>query len=145
VVLSHGVVFTTAATALVCLPLVVMVMRAPDLAVRRAWGRRARADRPALRRLDRGHLTPRAVRPSPSLEQAAAELQRLARRRTLDATYGSAKWLDARVTAYDRWLAVACDHLGVPHHLFELDGMDLDLERLRVEEALAAAGLDLPR
>ena len=143
-VLPHGLVFTTAATALVCLPVIVVVLRAPDLAVRRAWGRRARADRPALRRLDRPFAS-RPVQASPSLEQAAAELHRLARGRTLDATHGSARWLDARSTAYDRWLAVACDHLGVPHHLWALDGMDLDLERLRVEEALAAAGLRLPR
>ena len=144
-VLPHGLVFTTAATALVCLPLIVVVLRAPDLAVRWAWGRRARADRPALRRLDRGRVGVRAPGPAPSLEQAAAALQRLARQRTLDATHGSVKWRDAQVTAYDRWLAVACDHLGVAHHLAELDGMDLDLERLRVEEALAAAGLHLPR
>jgi len=145
VVLPHGLVFTTAATALVCLPLIVVVLRAPDLAVRRAWGRRARADRPALRRLDRKPFATRPVHASPSLEQAAAALHRLARGRTLDATRGSARWLDARAPAYDQWLAVACDHLGVPHHLWALDGMDLDLERLRVEEALAAAGLRLPR
>lgn len=47
---------------------------------------------------------------------------------------------DAR---YDDALAAACLCLGVEHHLDQLSGLDLEIERLRVEGALIAAGLTL--
>jgi len=80
----------------------------------------------------------------PSLEQAAAELHRLHRQRSLEGTYGSEKWLTALANAYDAWLQVACQYLAVTHHLAMLDGLDRDIERLRVEAELVAAGLELP-
>ena len=144
--ISYGVVLTTAMAALACLPCVVAVMmRSPELTVRRAWVRRSRADRPALRAVDRGVSTTAPGFALPPLEQAAAELHRLARERNTGATYGSERWLTARANAYDEWLQVACRHLDVSHHLPTLDGMDRDLERLRIEAELIAAGLQLPR
>jgi hypothetical protein len=47
---------------------------------------------------------------------------------------------DAR---YDDALVAACLCLGVTHHLDELTGLDREIERLRVEGALIAAGLTL--
>ena len=153
------------------------MMRSPDVAIRRAWIRRVRADRPALRRLDVGlyrdgrrNVRPRHDGPRgdgrhgdgargdglrgdgptgdsaslPTLEQAAAELHRLHRQRSLEAAYGSEKWLAAIANAYDAWLQVACQYLAVTHHLARLDGLDRDIERLRVEAELVAAGLELP-
>ncbi|HCT75560.1 MAG TPA: hypothetical protein DGT23_02995 [Micromonosporaceae bacterium] len=45
---------------------------------------------------------------------------------------------------YDEALAAACRCLGVTEHLAEVDGIDLEIERLRVEGALTDAGLSLP-
>jgi hypothetical protein len=146
VVISHGVVLTTAMAALICLPFVIaVVMRSPDISVRRAWVRRSRTDRPALRAVDRGTINTVPDSSLPPLEQVAAELHRLARERNSGTTYGSESWLTARATAYDEWLQMACRHLDVSHHLPELVGMDRDLERLRIEAELSAAGLHLPR
>ncbi len=44
---------------------------------------------------------------------------------------------------YDDALAAACLCLGVEHHLDQVSGLDLEIERLRVEGALIAAGLTL--
>jgi hypothetical protein len=140
------VVLTTALAALLCLPCVVVVMmRSPELANRRAWLRRARADRPLLRRMDGGirHAVA-GHRPSPELDQVAAELRRLYRQRTSGPTRESEKWLAAVAAAYDAWLQEACRCLAITHHLAKLDGIDRDLERIRVEAALTAAGLRLP-
>ena len=52
--------------------------------------------------------------------------------------------IDFYFNAEDR-LQVACRHLDVSHHLSTLDGMDRELERLRIEAELIAAGLHLPR
>jgi hypothetical protein len=132
--------------ALVCLPFVIaVVMRSPGMTVRRAWVRRSRADRPALHAVDRGVINTAPGSTLPPLEQATAELHRLARERNTGTTYGSERWLTARAIAYDEWLQVACRHLDVSHHLPTLDGMDRELERLRIETELIAAGLHLPR
>jgi hypothetical protein len=45
--------------------------------------------------------------------------------------------------AYADLLREACALLGVPHELDELRGLDRQLEVLRVEAALHAAGMDL--
>jgi hypothetical protein len=44
---------------------------------------------------------------------------------------------------YDEALVAACHCLNIPEHLAEVAGLDLEIERLRVEGALAAAGLSL--
>jgi hypothetical protein len=47
--------------------------------------------------------------------------------------------------AYDELLRQACAAVDVRHELDELpEGMERDMERLRVEEALRAAGLTIP-
>ncbi|MFI5913648.1 hypothetical protein [Dactylosporangium sp. NPDC051541] len=45
--------------------------------------------------------------------------------------------------AYDEGLHVACAELKVEEHLDELTGIDLEVERLRVEGELERAGLVL--
>ena len=40
-------------------------------------------------------------------------------------------------------LRIACRELGIEEHLGELSDMDLDIERVRVEGALQAAGIVL--
>ncbi len=44
---------------------------------------------------------------------------------------------------YDYALAAACRCLGIDEHLAEVSGLDLEIERLRVEGALTDAGLHL--
>src|SRR5262245_11232271 len=44
---------------------------------------------------------------------------------------------------YDLALAAACRCLNISEHLSEVSGLDLEIERLRVEGALAAAGVRL--
>ncbi len=44
---------------------------------------------------------------------------------------------------YDSALAAACRCLGIAEHLTEVSGLDLEIERLRVEGALTDAGLHL--
>ena len=82
----------------------------------------------------------------PAIEQVVAELRRLDRARCSGLTRTSRKWAVAVEGAYDRWLQVACHYLAVSHHLFSLtDAMDRELERLRIEGELTAAGLPIRR
>ena len=77
------------------------------------------------------------VRP---IELVAADLRRLGRQR-LGIAMRSQVWFTAVHRAYDDRLCVACGQLGIEQHLGELTGIDLDLERVRVEGLLLAAGL----
>ncbi len=78
----------------------------------------------------------------PSLLQVQAELRRLDAQRRGGPTGESRLWTAAVETAYDHWLELACRYLSVTAHLPATgDDLDRDLERLRVEEKLAAAGL----
>lgn len=77
------------------------------------------------------------------LEQIAADLRRLGRHR-LAAADRSAVWHGAVIGAYDERLRTACRALGIAEHLTELDGVDREIERVRVEGLLHAAGLALP-
>lgn len=109
---------------------------------RRAIGRldRAMADDPsgpgidlsAFERMDR-----------PSIEQIAADLHRLGRQR-LTVASRSRTWQHAVQQAYDDRLRLASQALGVTEHLSRLDGVDLEIERVRVEGELRAVGLVLP-
>ena len=146
-VIPHTAVLVAALLAVLGLPCAVAVaVRADRSVLRRAWLRRARHDRPALRGLDRslraGSASPRAPRGEPTLQQVQAELRRLAAQRHGGPTGGSEKWTEAVDRAYDRWLQLACRHLAVTAHLpVPGDALDQDLERLRVEAKLADAGL----
>jgi hypothetical protein len=120
-----------------------------DRETRRALVRGNRADRPALRRLDRRiNQPPYADRPLadrrlPPVEQIAAELRRLHRQRRDGLSNESEKWSAAVTTAYDAWLLAACRRLDITEHLTTLAGMDLEIERIRVEGQLETAGLVL--
>lgn len=77
------------------------------------------------------------------IEQIAAHLRRLGRQRVA-ADARSRVQQDAINQAYDERLRQACRQLGVAEHLDALDGIDLEIERVRVEGELQAAGLILP-
>jgi hypothetical protein len=94
-----------------------------------AWVRRRQAPEPA----------------GPPIEQLTADLHRL--HRTLAEYPPGTPNLRRRATrdAYDALLTQACAAVDVPQRLVELpDGMERELERLRVEEALRRAGLTIP-
>jgi len=80
----------------------------------------------------------------PALEMLAADLRRLDRQRLGIATH-SKVWHAAVLLAYDDRLRLTCQCLGIQENLNWLDGIDLELERLRVEGMLGAEGLWLRR
>ncbi|MFV2101883.1 hypothetical protein [Micromonospora sp. LOL_024] len=92
----------------------------------------SRTDLDALDRVDR--------RP---LEQIAADLRCLRRDRG-GGTGPAVVWHSGGLDAYDGRLRLACQALGIPEHLGELAGIDRQIERVRIEAELDAAGLRLP-
>ena len=121
--------------ALVSLPclLALAVIRVDELIelaahATRRWWRRARGVQPKV--------------DLPPIEHLAADLRRLNRQRLGIATRSSV-WFDAVQHAYDDRLRAACRALDIEQHLSGLDGIDLEIERVRVEGALADAGLVL--
>ncbi|UOX84757.1 hypothetical protein MUY14_23380 [Amycolatopsis sp. FBCC-B4732] len=90
----------------------------------------------------------RRVAPAPAgppIERVAADLRRVHR---LLADYPSGTPAARRFgtrQAYDELLTQACRQVGVPHRLGELpEGMDREIERLRVEQSLRERGLAVP-
>jgi hypothetical protein len=79
----------------------------------------------------------------PTIEQLAADLRRLDRQRHGGVSTESAAWSAAVLQAYDDRLRLASRCLGVAEHLGSLGGMDREIERVRVEGELQAAGLAL--
>ena len=147
--LTHIVALSAVLLTLLCLGCVAAAaVCADEFVLRRFWSRRGRRDLRALRRLDRA-LSADAPVPSlvtldlPSIEQIAYDLRRLDQQRRGGPTQQSEKWRAAVLRAYDRRLCLACQCLGLTEHLEPLEGMDRDLERLRVESELQAAGLAL--
>jgi hypothetical protein len=157
VAISHAVVLTGALLTLLSVPCALAVIVNSDVAaVKRVWVRRSRNDRRALRMLDRELSGPRpgAARPpassrsaceerQPAIEQIAVELRRLDRQRRCGPTAESEAWSAAVARAYDDWLRAACSRLNVDEHLSALEGVDRDIERLRIEGELETAGLVL--
>ena len=147
--IAHIVVLSAALLALLCLPcLVAAVVCANEPVLRRSWTSRGRREARALRRLDRAlasdaPIPSRAEPDAPSIEQIAYDLRRLGHQRRSGPTRESDQWLAAVLRAYDQRLSLACHCLGLAEHLEPLEGMDRDLERLRVESQLQAAGLAL--
>ena len=142
------VVLIAALVTLLGLPCAVAVVAGSDeAALRRAWTRRGRRETRALRRLDRSLTTGDHPMPCPSaappIEQIAYDLRRLAHQRRTGPTCESERWMAAVLHAYDVRLSLACRCLGLTEHLLSLDGLDRDIERLRVEDRLRAAGLAL--
>jgi hypothetical protein len=135
-------------TAALVLPLTVPY--AVAVALRRDEFRRksACADAPALVRLDEkmrdADLAPLMARlGAPPIEWLARDLRRLDRQRRGGMTLESERWHEAVVRAYDERLCLACQCLGVDENLRPLDGLDREIERVRVEGALEEAGLQL--
>jgi hypothetical protein len=148
VAISHIAVLATALVALLCLPCAVaVVVCADELVARRLWTRRGRQELHALRCLDRILATEDNELPvperEPTIDELEADLRRLDKQRRSSPTIDSAAWLAAVVRAYDQRLMLASRCLGLPEHLTQLDGMDREIERMRVEELLRAAGLRL--
>lgn len=155
----HIFVLAAALVALLCLPCIVaVIICAEELLDRAAWTRRCRREDRALRRLDRSLDTPDQltepdqnngtvpaprVPAGPAIEQIAADLRRLDRQRHGGVTTESVAWLAAVLRAYDDRLTLASRCLGVAEHLHLLEGIDREIERVRVEGQLQAAGLAL--
>lgn len=144
----HAVVLALALTALVFLPCLVALVICADGATGRIRCRvREHRDRRALERLDRT-LSHQSIslddldQHQPSIQQIAADLRRLDHQRLGIATR-SKVWHAAVLLAYDDRLRLASRCLGVCEHLDQLDGVDLEIERVRVEGELEAAGLHL--
>ena len=138
----------TALLALLCLPCAVaFVVCADELVARRFWSRRGRQEIRALRCLDRGLAAgegaPRLPDSELTIEQLVVDLRRLDRQRRSSPTTDSVLWLAAVLRAYDQRLVLASRSLGLTEHLAQLDGMDREIERVRVEGLLQAAGIRL--
>lgn len=122
--------------------------------VRRVFRRRhriadrslSRRERRGLARLDRCFAPELADAPtksaSPPIEKVAADLRRLRRQRA-GIAQRSPVWRSAIEDAYDDRLTVACQCLGITDHLAGLTGVDRDIERVRLEGELEAAGIAL--
>ena len=96
----------------------------------------------ALARRRRGPPLP----DGPPIERLAADLRRV--HRSLVGLAPGAPMLRRRATrqAYDALLAQACHALGEPHWLDTMpeEGVEREVERLRIEESLRRCGLRIP-
>jgi hypothetical protein len=78
----------------------------------------------------------------PPFERIAADLRRLGSDR-LGIGQRNELWHTAVERAYDVKLREACHALSIPEHLDGLHGLDREIERLRIEGELIAAGVRL--
>ncbi|MFI6227552.1 hypothetical protein ACIBCR_09580 [Micromonospora echinospora] len=155
---GRAMLLVLAILLVVCVPAAVALVCCGDDRLDRiagAWSRRraARRDRRTIARLDRAvgadaltrdiDLTEFDRPDRRPLEQIAADLWRL-RAYRLGRGGRPIVWPLLLIKAYDDRLRLACRCLGVPEHLAELEGVDREIERVRVEGALHAAGLPLP-
>lgn len=83
-----------------------------------------------------------AIASHPPFERIAADLRRLGSDR-LGIGQRNELWHTAVERAYDVKLREACHALGIGEHLDELAGIDREIERLRIEGELIAAGVRL--
>jgi hypothetical protein len=147
VALAHIVVLFSAMVTLLGVPCAVTaVRRADESARRRAWSRHCPEETRALRELDVAlrHADPLpAPAEVPPIEEIAQDLRRLHRQRNAGPTRESQLWLADVQRAYDERLCLACECLGLAEHLALLDGLDRELERVRVESELQAAGVTI--
>lgn len=145
----HALVVMVALVALACMPyfVAVLITSADEYAERLGWMMR-RGLRSCRRLLARHRglrwlaLDEPPAPVGPPIEQIAADLRRLNRQRLGIATR-STVWFTAVQRAYDERLRLACASLTIEHHLGDLDGVDLEIERVRVEGELLAAGMVL--
>jgi hypothetical protein len=146
----RALVVAVALVALALLPCAValLITHVDEIAERmwRAVRRGARRTRACI--VDYRVLRGRADAPSPvaapgpPIEQLAADLRRLGLQR-VGIAMRSTLWFAAVQRAYDDRLQQACRALGVDEHLADLEGLDRDIERVRIEGELQAAGLVL--
>jgi hypothetical protein len=158
---AHGLLIVVALLALLCLPCLLALAIFVDIAVDRTvrtlhdvaahwravrqahWLERRTGLDPELRhRLLHRHPATKLKPAGPPFEELVVDLRRLARQR-IEMADRSPIWFKAVHRAYDDRLSLACRELEIPERLHELDGLDLELERLRVEGQLEVAGLHL--
>jgi hypothetical protein len=158
VAIVHIFVLALALLAVVCLPAVVAAIVCADELIDRIacdfteW-RAAHRQRRIINRLDRAveadsltreiDLTELDREDRHPIEQVASDLRRLGGQR-LGVAVRSRVWHNAVLQAYDERLRRASGCLGVTEHLADLEGVDLEIERIRVEGELQGAGLVLP-
>ncbi|MGC1214933.1 MAG: hypothetical protein WA890_27195 [Micromonospora sp.] len=155
---GRGLLLMLAILAVCCLPaLFALIFCADEILDRVVCGwaewREQRRERRTIARLDRAieadaltrdiDLTALDRDDRRPLEQIAADLRRLGGHR-LAAADRSVVWHGAVIDAYDERLRAACQALDIAQHLSELDGVDREIERVRVEGLLHAAGVSLP-
>ncbi len=130
-----------ALVALAMLPCLLVFLVFVDAFMRTVHRQRARIRREAVEAEQDivPAAEPEAV--GPPLERIAAEIHRLTRARRICES-GTPRFI-AATRAYDRRLAYACRALEIDEHMDGLIGVDLDLERLRVEGLLLEAGFIL--
>jgi hypothetical protein len=148
--LTEAAMWGAAVVALFALPCALIALRAADEVAlrRREWARRPLEETQALHELDRAmqHREGPPLlddAPAQAIDDIARDLRRLDRQRRGGPTLESERWLEAVLQAYDDGLCRACRCVGVPEHLEPLEGMDREIERVRVEGALEAAGVTL--
>jgi hypothetical protein len=104
-----------------------------------------RRERRGLARLDRCFDSYDAPAASPDplpIEKLAADIRRLRRQRA-GIAQRSPVWRAAVDDAYDDRLQLACKRLEITAHLAGLTGVDREIERVRLEGELEAAGFTL--
>jgi hypothetical protein len=136
VAVVEDVAVLLALVALAMLPCLLVCLVFVDAFMRTVHRQRNRIRREAAEKLEA-----EMEAAGPPLERIAAEIHRLTRaRRTCES--GTPRFI-AATRAYDRRLEYACRALEIDEHLSALDGVDQDLERLRVEGLLLEAGFVL--
>ncbi|MGR6316857.1 hypothetical protein Q2K19_08720 [Micromonospora soli] len=155
---GRGLLLAMAILAVCCLPALFALLFCADeildrVACRWAEWREQRRERRTIAQLDRAIEADALTRDIDltefdrdgrrPLEQIAVDLRRLGGHR-LAVADRSVVWHGAVIDAYDERLRAACRALGIPEHLAELEGVDREIERVRVEGLLHAAGLTLP-
>ncbi|MEC3974699.1 hypothetical protein [Amycolatopsis sp. H20-H5] len=101
---------------------------------------------PRLLRSAHRRFRPPAAQPDhPPIQLLAADLRRVHELLAHFGTGTPASRRTATKQAYDALLAQACSAVEIEQRLAELpEGLDRELERLRVEESLRRAGLAVP-
>jgi hypothetical protein len=94
------------------------------------------------KRQETAGLTEPATASHPPFERIAADLRRLGSDRR-GIGQRNELWHTAVDRAYDVKLREACHALGIAEHLEGLNGMDREIERLRIEGELIVAGVRL--
>ena len=147
----RALLILAAVSALATLPCLVALLLSvgwPRFRSRRrlmADGTISRRDRRRLARLDKcfgNEPAPQLSTDTVPIEKVAADLRRLRRQRS-GIAQRSPVWRAAIEDAYDDRLRLACQRLGIAEHLPQLTGVDREIERVRLEGELQAAGIAL--